>query len=72
MGDGPGYDYMADKLERAHFTKREQQKRRKDMLHGIMCSVGFGETDGNLTTVEKMAARKLNEAYELLSLIIRS
>lgn len=52
--------------------KRKRQTQRQDMLHSIIVSVGFGESDGENTTVEKEIVRHLDLAYELLSMVIRA
>jgi hypothetical protein len=71
MGDGPAYDYAYAQADRRRREKREAQSRRRDMLLEIMRSIGFGESDGDLTMLEKEAATNLQRAYELLSLMTR-
>lgn len=69
MGDGPGYDYLADQTAKTARNKAARQDERATKLHQILCSCGFGWNDGDLTLVEKEAVRHLELAYELLQVI---
>lgn len=68
MGDGPGYDYLAQQVEDNYRRKRLTQKRRVDMLHQVMMGPGFGDHDWENTRLEKEAAECLHRAYDLLQL----
>lgn len=67
------YDEQYAATELRHLNeKRKSQKARLDKLHDICVTTGFGESDGDNTTVEKEIVKHLNMAYELLSMVIRA
>lgn len=70
MGDGPGYDYLATKNAQAAERKRLKQKARMTMLYEMLRKVGFGDTDGNNTPLEKEIAAAFERNFELLQLIL--
>lgn len=71
MGDGPAYDYAYARAAEAAKRKRETQKKRAAALLNVMHTVGFGESDGELSALETEAARCLRMAYDLFSMISR-
>jgi hypothetical protein len=68
MGDGPAYDHAYAEAASRQRRKYQRHVERRDKLLKIMHTVGFGESDGDLTILEKDAAQHLERAYQLLSL----
>jgi hypothetical protein len=71
MGDGPGYDYLADRTSAAQRRKRKSQKRRIELLHQMLREVGFGDTDGDNSIVEKEIAASFSRNFEILIMLTR-
>jgi hypothetical protein len=71
MGDGPGYDYGYAKRASIRETKLASQTARRDALLAMLRSIGFGDSDGELTAVDEEVIRHLKLALELLSLQTR-
>lgn len=69
MGDGPSYDYAYERARQHAARKKDTQQKRTEQLLGIMRSVGFGDSDGELSELEKEAARHLRLAYDLFSML---
>lgn len=68
MGDGPAYDHAYAEAARHRLRKYHRHVERRDALLKILHKFGFGESDGDLTILEKDAAQHLERAYQLLAL----
>lgn len=69
MGDGPGYDHLAQQLDEAQARRIKLRQKRIEMLRNMNATIGFGENDRDMHFLEKEAAINIRRAYGLLEML---
>jgi hypothetical protein len=68
MGDGPGYDHLANQLEEEHQEKIARKRKRLFALYEMRQTVGLSERSRSLSLVDQQINHHLEMAVELLEL----
>ncbi len=70
MGSGPAYDARDTRIDQERAERQRKLSRRIGYLEDMIRDVGLGEHDAD-TRIEKLAAARLQEAYDLMLLLVR-
>lgn len=70
MGDGPGYDHMKYEIREKSIQQNIRRQNRLNRLYEMLMNVDFGLDDEE--PVARMAAQRLQEAYEMLQIVVHS
>jgi hypothetical protein len=68
MGSGPAYDARDARIDREQAEKRRRLGHRLGWMNKMIQDVGLGEREAE-TRIEKLAAARLQEAYDLMCLL---
>ncbi len=72
MADDRGADYLASENEKYRIERIRRMMVRREIMQQMVASVGLADHSNDLSVIEKIISRNLEEAYALMSTFIRA